>query len=111
MLEVFLLQFALLYTLWIFYLAVMNLARAKNAGKISKPALFFGLPVLYVGYLLDFLTNVLVFTPFMLDLPKETTVTTRLKRYAHGPAGWRKSFALWFAKDMLDDYDPSGKHV
>lgn len=101
----------LVYALWLFYLAVMNLRQAKLAGRLSKVALAFGTPLLFLGLLLDFLANVLVFTVIMLDLPRETLVTDRLKRYARGPDGWRKSLALWFADHLLDDFDPSGKHI
>lgn len=99
-----------LYSLWLFYLAVMNLSQAKNKGTLSKSANFFGIPILIIGLLVDFICNVLITVPF-LDLPKETTVTARLKRYAAGPDNWRKKFTQWFADDMLDDFDPSGKHI
>lgn len=101
----------IVYALWVFYLAVMNLKRAKDAGRLSRAAQLFGTPVLVVGYALDFVANVGPFTIFMLDPPRETTVTARLTRYARGGAGWRKRFALWFADDLLDDYDPSGRHI
>jgi hypothetical protein len=99
-----------IYALWLFYLAVMNLDRARRAGTLSKPALVCGYPILIVGLLVDLVCNILLTVPF-LDLPRETTVTYRLKRYAAGPDGWRKRFTLWFADDMLDDFDPTGKHV
>lgn len=99
-----------LYWLWLFYLAVMNLDRAKREGRLSKPALFFGYPILIAGLMIDLLCNLLVSVPF-LDLPRETTVTARLKRYAKGSEGWRKRFTLWFADDMLGDFDPTGKHI
>lgn len=101
----------IVYALWVFYLAVMNLKRAKDAGRLSRAALFFGTPVLIVGYALDFIANIGPFTIFMLDIPRETTVTARLTRYARGQDGWRKSFALWFADDLLDDFDPSLQHI
>ena len=101
---------ASLYALWLFYLAVMSLDRARRAKTLSKPALWFGYPILIAGLLIDLLVNVLLTVPF-LDLPRETTVTYRLKRYAAGPDGWRKRVTLWFADDMLDDFDPTGKHV
>ena len=41
------------YALWIFYLAVMNLARAKRAGLLTTTAKVLGYPVLIVGYVLD----------------------------------------------------------
>lgn len=104
-------SFGLTYTLWLFYLAVMNLARAKHNGTLSKAALIFGTPILLVGYLVDFLTNILVMTVVFVDWPEETTVTARLKRYAAGNDGWRKTFTLWFANDLLDTFDPSGKHI
>lgn len=102
---------AALYPLWVFYLAVMNLKRARDAGKLSKPAAFFGKPVLLIGYALDAFTNVVGFTVLMLDMPQELTVTARLTRYARGEDGWRKRFALWFADQLLDDFDPSGQHI
>jgi amino acid transporter len=105
-----LVTFGSLYLLWIFYLAVMNLDRARRAKTLSKPALWFGYPILIVGLLVDLVCNILLTVPF-LDLPRETTVTYRLKRYAAGPDGWRKRVTLWFADDMLDDFDPTGKHV
>lgn len=99
-----------LYCLWIFYLAVMNLDRARRSKTLSKPALWLGYPILVAGLVVDLICNILLTIPF-LDLPREATVTYRLKRYAAGPDGWRKKFTLWFADDMLDDFDPTGKHV
>lgn len=102
--------FGSLYALWVFYLAVMNLARAKDAGTLSKTATILGYPVLLTGLTIDLVCNVLLTIPFF-DLPRETTVTYRLKRYAAGPEGWRKRFTLWFAAHMLDVFDPQGKHI
>ena len=99
----------LLYALWVFYLAVMSLKRARDAGMLTRTAYAFGLPVLFMGLLLDFLANVLVMTVMLLELPRETTVTARLKRHNQG-AGWRKAIAAW-AEPLLDPYDPSGDHI
>ena len=111
LLELFAYAFGLTYALWVFYLAVMALRRAKLSGTLSKTALWLGTPLLFIGLLLDFIANMTVFTVLMLDLPKETLVTYRLKRYAYGEDGWRKRFAQWFAHTLLDDFDPSGKHI
>lgn len=105
-----LVTFAFLYALWVFYLAVMNLGMAKKANRLSKCALIFGTPILVIGLIIDFICNILITIPF-LDLPRETTVTARLQRYVRGKEGWRKRFTLWFADDMLDDFDPNGKHI
>jgi len=97
------------YILWVFYLAVMNLKRVKDAGLLSKTAMALGYPVLIVGYLLDCFVNVFVMTLLLLELPRETTVTSRLKRHNKG-TGWRKAIAAW-AEPLLDPYDPSGDHI
>lgn len=99
-----------LYALLTFYLALMNLKRARDEGTLTKPALYVCYPILFIGLAIDLLCNVLITLPF-LDLPRETTVTYRLKRYRYGPDGWRKTFADWFARNFLDPFDPSGKHV
>jgi hypothetical protein len=98
------------YELWIYYLAVMNLKRAKQAGLLSKTAKFFGTPVLATGYVLDAFANVFVMTLLMLEPPQELTVTSRLKRHIRESTGWRLRVALWFVP-LLDPYDPSGRHV
>lgn len=105
-----LLALGLLYGLWVFYLAVMNLKRAKDAGTLRPWARRFGGPVLLVGVLLDVLVNWLVFTVLLIEWPREALVTARLKRHiAHGH-GWRMRVARWFCADLLDTFDPSGCH-
>jgi hypothetical protein len=98
------------YVLWILYLAVMNLKRARDMGKLSKTAKFLGTPVLFVGYILDAILNILVMTIILLEFPQELTVSERLKRHNRYSTGWRKSVALWF-EPLLDPYDPSGDHI
>ena len=102
--------FALAYTLWIFYLAVMNLQRARDAGALTGWAYRLGLPVLYVGLVIDFLTNILVLTVIMLEFPREYLVTARLTRLARA-GGYRQVVAQWLAVNLLDAFDPSGKHI
>jgi len=99
-----------MYALWVFYLAVMNLARAKRAGLLNKTAIVLGTPVLIVGYLLDLLMNITVMTVVLLELPQETTVTARLKRHHKESTGWRLAIVKWF-EPILDPYDPSGDHI
>ena len=105
-----LIAFGSFYLLWILYLAVMNLKRVKDAGLISPLALTLGYPVLFIGYLLDVLVNITVLTLVLLELPKELTVTARLKRHNRTSTGWRKSVAVWF-EPLLDPFDPSGDHI
>ena len=98
------------YALWVFYLAVMNLKRAKEFGMLTRTAAALGYPVLFVGLLLDVFVNVFVMTVVMLELPRETLVTTRLKRHNRYGDGWRKRFAGWL-EPLLDPFDPSGDHI
>jgi hypothetical protein len=104
------LVFAASYALWVFYLAVMNLKRVRDAGKLGTVAKVFGYPVLLVGYALDVLINVTLMTVLFLEIPRETTVTARLKRHNRTGSGWRQRLAAWF-EPLIDPYDPSGDHI
>lgn len=99
------------YALWVFYLAVMNLKRVKDMGKLGKVALALGTPVLLIGWVLDFIVNVAVMSFILLELPREATVTARLKRHKRESTGWRLTVTNWFASELLDHFDPSGVHI
>ena len=96
--------------LWVFYLAVMNLKRAKDAGQLSKTALVLGAPVLWIGYLLDAFVNITLMTIVLLEFPKEILVTDRLIRHSKATSGWRLKVVYWF-QPLLDLFDPSGRHL
>lgn len=98
------------YLLWVLFLAAMNLAKARDAGRLSKTAIILGMPVIVVGYLLDFALNVTVMTIVLLELPQEITVSERLARHNKTSTGWRLSIVRWF-EPLLDPYDPSGDHI
>jgi hypothetical protein len=98
------------YALWGFYLAVMNLKRAKNSGLLTRRAEILALPMLVIAYVLDCLVNWFVMTLVLLELPKEPTVTERLKRHNNGSDSWRTSVAVWI-EPLLDPFDPTGDHI
>lgn len=98
------------WLLWVFYLAVMSLSRAKKAGTLSKTAYALGLPVLTIGLLLDLLINLLVMSVVLWEIPRELTVTSRLKRHHKASTGWRLAVVRWF-EPLLDPYDPDGDHI
>lgn len=100
-----------LYALWVFYLAVMNLKRARDADKLGRVAYILAMPVLGIGLLLDLVANVAVMTIVLLEPPRELTVTARLQRHKRESTGWRLRVAQWFASELLDAFDPSGVHV
>lgn len=98
------------YALWILFLAVMNLARARDSGTLGPVAYRLGVPILVVGYALDFVVNIGPCTLLFLEPPRETTVTARLKRHADKD-NWRGRIARWMAAHLLDAFDPSGRHI
>jgi hypothetical protein len=102
--------FASVYVLWIFYVAVMGLKRAQNAGTLSRPTLYLGYPVLLIGYALDVFVQIVVASVIFLDPPRDWTLTGRLKRYIAGPEGWRETLAIWVCSHLLNAFDPDGRH-
>lgn len=110
LLDAMLLTLAALYALWILYLAVMSLKRARKAGLLSRTAYALGLPVLALGLLLDLILNVTVMSIVLWDLPRETTITARLKRHHTDSGGWRLAVVKWL-EPLLDPYDPDGDHI
>lgn len=98
------------YLLYVWYAAVMNVKRVKEMGKLEFVGMVFGYPTLFIGLALDLLCNIFVMTLLMLELPKETTVTARLKRHNKESTGWRLKIVKFF-EPMLDPLDPSGDHV
>ena len=99
------------YALWLFYLAVMNLKRARDAKILTGVAYAFGVPILLVGWALDVFVNLTFCSILFADLPRESTMTARLKRYATQPGTWRFTLTVWFATHFLDKFDPDGYHV
>jgi hypothetical protein len=99
-----------MYPLWVMYLAVMNLERARDAGTLTPHARALGTPLLFLGLLVDFLYNVVVLTVLFLELPRELLVTARVSRHKKDGRGFRKALATWFCVNLLDPYDPDGCH-
>jgi hypothetical protein len=103
--------FAASYVTWVMYLAVMTLERSRNANALPKPAYYLGLPLLYVGLVVDFLLNVTVASVLFIEIPHEWTVSARTKRHFFEPSGWRHAIAVWLAHNLLNPFDPAGAHV
>jgi hypothetical protein len=97
------------YVLWVCYLAVMNLKRAQDNNQLTKLALCLGYPVLIFGLLLDVLVNWVFGTLMFLELPKETVLTSRLKRHRFSES-WRGVLAAFICNQLLNQFDPSGTH-
>lgn len=104
------LSLATTYFLYVWYAAVMNIKRVRDMGKLTKLGMAFGYPTLIIGLVLDLAVNVFVMTVILVELPREFTVTSRLKRHHVGPDGWRLAVVKFF-EPVLDPLDPSGDHV
>jgi hypothetical protein len=100
----------LTYALYVFYAAVMNIKRVRDAGKLTVFGKALGYPTLAIGLVLDLLVNVLVMSVVLLEVPQEFTVTSRLKRHQRDSTGWRLAVVRFF-EPVLDPLDPSGDHV
>lgn len=100
-----------LYIMWIFYLALMSLDRARRAGMLSRTTTLLAYPILGIGLVLDALLNWFVFTILFLDVPHEWLITPRLRRIeASNPAKWQLRLIQWLRK-RLDPFDPTGAHI
>ena len=95
-------------TLWVFFLAVMAIKAANDAGRVPKLVKPFAYILVGVGLVIDFVVNVFVATISFLELPKEFTVTSRVSRHEHNGEGWRKTLATWVCKNLLDPFEVGG---
>jgi hypothetical protein len=98
------------YALYVWYAAVMNIKRVRDAGKLTTLGKVFGYPTLVIGLILDLLVNWFVMTVILLEVPRELTVTSRLKRHHKESTGYRLAVVKFF-EPVLDPLDPSGDHV
>lgn len=103
------LSLAITYGLYVFYCAVMNIKRVRDMGKLTALGKVLGYPTLVIGLVLDLAVNVLVMSIILLEIPREWTVTSRLKRH-QASTGWRLAVVKFF-EPVLDPLDPSGDHV
>ncbi len=66
--------------------------------------------MLLAGYALDVFVQVVVASVVFLDPPRDWTLTGRLKRYIAGPEGIRERVAVWMCANLLNTFDPDGRH-
>jgi hypothetical protein len=102
---------------WVFYLAVMNLKRYRDSHRADFDAMHWFVRlnanlVLLIGLGLDAVLHFIVGTALFLDVPRETLLTARLKRYHHlAYVGTRRAaIADWICTHLLDPFDPDGDH-
>lgn len=98
-----------LYILWIFYLAVMNLYRANKEQRLTGFIMVLGYITIGIGAFIDVFVNITIASIVFLDRPRTWMLTKRLALYQKGE-GWRKTLSLWICANLLNKFDPSGNH-
>lgn len=103
----------ILWCLWILYVAMMNIDRARNIDQLPWQAKIMVYPTVALFDIVELIANVIVCTPIFFDLPREVTVSDRLRRYAADPtsAGKYRMTLVNFVRPMLDPFDPDGPHI
>ena len=99
-----------LYVMWVFYLAVMNLKRARDEKKLTPLVTAVATPLIVIAVALDIVLNIVLLTVVFMEFPKEYTISQRLKRYNTTEKGYRLKVAR-FMEQFLDPFDPSGEHI
>lgn len=103
---------ALLVLLWVLYLAVMCLKRAKDLGRLPLEGRILGAPILAFGLLLNAFINATVLTLVFLELPRwrsgEWTFSERVGRHCKHGSGWRQRIGHYLCSRWLDPYEDGG---
>lgn len=103
--------FVFLYVFFALYVLVMGFYRAYLAKRLTVTTKVLAIPWIGVGFVVDLIANMTVATVVFLDLPQELLVTSRLDRYLHEEAdSWRGQIASWVCVNLLDYFDPNGRH-
>ena len=95
------------FVCWVGYLAVMSLW--THLPQMKPFAKVHGIMLLLIFLPMDFVLNVVVGSLLFLDPPREWILTHRLKRHKH-EGGWRGRLATWICVNLLDTFDPDGRH-
>lgn len=98
-----------LYVFFLTYVACMNIIRVHKIGQLNGALWFLCLPFVAYGLILDFINNVTIFNFVFWELPRELTVTARLKRHIDDP-GFRGEIARFMCVKMLSPMDHTGNH-
>lgn len=98
------------YFLWVHFLAVMKLQDVLLRGELKGQPYMLGRVVLTFGLLADLIWQLIPASIQYLDLPRELTVSGRIKRLCNTGTGWRKEKAEKFRDTWLKPYDSTGGH-
>lgn len=93
---------------WVLYVAAMNFKRVYDAGQAGRFARFNGRIVWFIAQPIDLLLNIL-WSILLLDFPRELLLSPKLKRLKK-EGGWRGRIATFVCRELLNPFDPDGKH-
>jgi multisubunit Na+/H+ antiporter MnhB subunit len=105
--------YAFLAIFYLLYILVMGIYRAHLNKQLKWFHWVFGAwAAVLVGLVFDVVANVFVAPFFFRQRPYEWLVTTRLKRYLNNPETHihNKILAQWVCSELLDLFDPNGRH-
>lgn len=99
-----------IYIFWILYVYVMGVYRAHLDKRLYGIVKILSYPTIFFAFIIDIFANIVIASFLFIDKPHEWLVTTRLIRYKNGDYGWRTRVAHYICHNLLDPFDPSGKH-
>lgn len=99
-----------LFVFFVLYVACMNVLRVHHEGRLNWITWILGGLTVLIGLIVDVIHNLTVFTVLFFELPKEWTVTDRLKRHVKEKT-FRGKLANWIANILLNPFDHTGNHV
>ena len=105
-------SFGSLFILWLLWIVVMGLSRARDEGRLAPSTIRVGKFVGYAALVWDVFCNMLPCTLFFLQLPHEPTLSQRLRRLVM-TAGWRSKLATWVAVELVNPFsvDRNSPHI
>lgn len=100
--------FALIFvvTTWCYYVTVVMVYRGWKT--FRWPARVMAVLAAIPGIPMDVALNV-VASILLLDIPLEVTLSQKLSRL-NDTGGWRGDVARWVCAELLDPFDPRGRH-
>lgn len=91
---------------WVLYVAAMHFAKVKH--KLGRFAKINGYVVWFLAQPIDAALN-LLWSVLLLDFPRELILSPKLKRLK-AAGGWRGKVATFVCAELLNPFDPDGKH-
>jgi hypothetical protein len=99
-----------LWAFFIMYVASMGMIRAHKEGNLNIVLWVLCLPFVAISWVFDVINNATLFTLIFFEIPRELTVTERLKRHYKKPT-IRGKIATWIGVTILNPFDYSNDHL